>query len=82
MTRSCWFPQVISGEYVLNTLEWVWNKYAKGMERTPSVTSILRYCIRWSGMEGSGTQLEDLFRISGLGSGSGCASLLGPDQSY
>ena len=51
------------------------------MERTPSATSILRYCIRWSGMEESGTEFEDLFWISGSGSGSGCAPPLVPDQS-
>ena len=39
----------------------------KGMERTPSAVSILRYCIHWSGMEGSG---------------SGCAFPLVPDQPY
>ena len=57
MTDSCWFPQVIRGEYVLNTvfgLERVWNGYGTGMECTPIATSICRYCFRWFRMEGSG----------------------------
>ena len=37
------------------------------MQQTPSVTSILGYCIRWSGMGGSGTEFGGLFRISGSG---------------
>ena len=52
------------------------------LERTPSATSILRYCIPGSGMEGFGTELEELFRISGSGSGSGYAFPLVPDQPF
>ena len=85
MTDSCWLPQVIRGDYVLNTLfglEWVWNRHGTCMERTPSATSTLRYCMFWSGMEGSGTEFEDLFQISGSRSGSGCVFPPVPDQSY
>ena len=63
---------MIEGEYVLNTLfglERVRNRYGTGMEQTPSSTSLFRYCIRWSGTEGSGTEVGDLIRSSGSGSG-------------
>ena len=36
MTDSCWFPQVIRGEYELNTLfglEWAWNRYGTDTQR-------------------------------------------------
>ena len=72
---------MIRGEHVLNTLsglERVWNRYGTGMERTPSSTSLFRYCIRWSGTEGSGTEFGDLIRSSVSGSGSGCSLNLFP----
>ena len=70
---------MIRGEYVLNTLfglERVWNGYGTG------TASLFRYCIRWSGTEGSGMEFGDLIRSSGSGSGSGCALALVPDLSY
>ena len=76
---------MIWGEHALNTLfclDRVWNKYGTGMEWTRGATSISGYCTQWSGMEVSGTEFEDLLRISGSGSGSGRAFLLVPDQSY
>ena len=67
-------------------MEQVWNRYGTGMERVwnghPAQHTLFRYCIRWSGTEGSGTEFGDLIRSSGSGSGSGCAFALVPDLSY
>ena len=86
MTDSSWFLQVIRGEYVPDTLfgleRYETGMESTGMERTPSATSILRCCIRWSGTKGSGTESEDLIQSSGSGSGSGCALTLVADLSY
>ena len=79
MTDSCWFPQVIRGEYALNVwngMKPVWNGHGTDTQRNVNFG-----CIRRSGMEGSRTEFETLFR-SWIGVGLGCALALVPDLSY
>ena len=59
-------------------MEQVWN----GCGTDTQLNITFRYCIQWSGTEGSGTEFGDLIRSSGSGSGSGCALALVPDLSY
>ena len=85
MTGSCWFPQVIRNpkprtpqvirDFVLSGtgMEQVGSGYGTG-----SATPTLRYCVRWSGIEGFG---KDLFRISGSESRPRSAFPLIPAQS-
>ena len=58
-------------------MEQVWNGH--GTDTQHNANSEILHSV---GMEGSGTEFEDLIRSSGSGSGSGCALALVADLSY